>query len=446
MNWRILRAFPKLAIAASVLVISTGLFAVWWLSRTTSEPSLEYRALPEPRFQVQAQRPSPAQVEKQKKAAKLPEKMGWLALVGPDLYDISTGELLFPNWLRGIPERLFYQKENNRLMALTERGVIRFALDGTPDGVMGENAVPAFTHDGKLAIYVKNGDVWIADTDWRAFLLTNERQVTKIGQFNASFFAANVVMGTDKAIVVKHQARPLRINLLTGDVQPINLPLGDLAKRRSPDGRFLVGDESRNIYAFDVESAEAYNFPTGSRERLVDYQWLTNERCAFIVGGKGVGLYDRTKNKIEEVCALPFPCNKMAGPSPDGRFVLCAARQGIVIVDTKQKTTEAFGTSAQDFGWVSNDTLIYARDVPDTNVRGTWLLTMGGQEKLVTAEPYSVGRDGSGAVALMSELGEVVFGTGTALFRMKPDGSDLREVTKLVTPATKVQAVEIFGN
>lgn len=113
-------------------------------------------------------------------------------------------------------------------------------------------------------------------------------------------------------------------------------------------------------------------------------------------------------------------------------------------MDTRNKSAQPFGTPAQHFAWVSDDTLIYARDVPDTNVRGTWLLTMGGQEKLVTIDPYSVGMDGSGAVALMPELGEVVFGTSNALFRMKPDGSGLREVTKLSKPVVKVVLVEAW--
>lgn len=433
MNWRLIKAFPKYAVVIGVLVISTGLFAAWWWWRYSFTKSDWDKRSAERKAHIA------------KTAASLPQKMGWLALVGPDLYDISTGELLFANWLNGVPQRLFYQPETNRLMAQTERGVIRFALDGSKDGTMGEDSPPSFTHDGRLAIYVKDGDVWIADTDWKNFRFTNQRQVTKIGQFNAPFFAANIMMGSEKAIIVRQQGKQVRINLLTGDVRPINIPLGDLVKRRSPDGRFLVGDEPKNIYAFDVEAADAYNFPTNSRDRLVDYQWLGYDRCAFIVAGKGVGLYDRTKNAVEEVCALPFQCNKMAGPSPDGRFVLCASRQGIVVVDCENKTAENFGTPAQHFDWVSADTLIYSRDVPDMSVRGTWLRPMGANERLVTGDPYAFGRDGIGAVAVMREVGIVLFATKTALFRMKPDGSELREVARLSKAAGRIQAVETWG-
>lgn len=360
MNWLFIRRFPKVALVFVVIVVSTGLFAFWWVARKSSLGALL-------KERAKAQRE-----EVMRKAVTLPEKMGWLVLAGNDLYDVGSGELIFTNWLPAIPERLFYRADTNRLMAQTERGVFRYGLDGKVDAAMGGNVPLHFTYDGKVALYVKGGDIWIADTDWKEFALKSERQVTKTGGFSAPFFAPNVMLRSEKSLVVRSQNQLLRVNLLSGEVQPIKLPLGDISKRRSPDGRFLVGDEPQNIYAFDVEAADAYNFPTG-RDRLVDYQWLGNERCAFIVGGKGVGLYNRATNAIEEVTALPFPCNKMAGPSPDGRYVLCAGRQGTVIIDTKSKMAEIFGTQAQHFAWVSEDTLIFCRDVPDTSVRGTWL-------------------------------------------------------------------------
>lgn len=441
MYWRFFKAFPKWAVAAGIVIASTALFMGWWLLRGSLAPPPQMVAVkPQPTAVAENKRE-----EAKKIAASLPARLGWLALVGSDLYDISTGERLFPNWLSGIPQRMFYQPDTNKLMVQVERGVIRYGLDGKRDAAMGETSPPAFTHDGKQAIFVRDGDVWLADVDWKAFSYVNERQATKLGQFNAPFFAANVMLGSAKSIVVRNMNQLVRVNLLMGDVQPINLPMNDLIKRRSPDGRFLVGDEPRNIYAFDVEAADAHNMPTNSRDRVVDWQWLDNERCAFIVGGMGVGLYDRSKNAIEEVCALPFPCNKMAGPSPDGRFVLCAARQGIVVVDTEKKTAQNFGTPAQHFGWVGNDTLIYARDVPDTSIRGTWLKKMSEDEQQVMADPYTVGRDGSGAVAPMLDVGLVVFGTRDALYRMKPDGTELREIAKLNQPVGRIQAVEIWG-
>lgn len=432
MNWRFIKAFPKYAIVLGVLVLSTGLFAAWWWFKY-SKPRWGF-APPDPKV-VEAIR---------QKAASLPEKLGWLALVGTDLYDISSGELIFKNWIGGIPQRLFYHPDSNRLMVQVERGIMRFGLDGKQDGVMGVDSPPAFTHDGKLAIYVKNGDVWVADVDWTNFRFANERQATKYGQFNAPFFAANVILGSEKACVVRHQNKLLRVDLLNGDLQPMRVPISVPGKRRSPDGQMVFGADGDEFFVYDVGEVAVRTFPKG-RDNAADFQWLSNDACAVVLAGKRVSVYDRKKNTISEVATLPFPCNTIAGPSPDGRYVLCASRQGIAAIDVVEKRAENLGTAAQTYGWVSDDTLLYSRDVPDMSTRGTWLRTMGNPERQVMGEPYVFGRDGIAAVALMRELNLVVFATKDALFRMKPDGSELREVAKLARPAARIQAVEIWG-
>ena len=45
----------------------------------------------------------------------------------------------------------------------------------------------------------------------------------------------------------------------------------------------------------------------------------------------------------------------------------------------------------------------------------------------------------------MRELGVVVFATRDALFRMKTDGTELREIAKLNQPVGRIQAVEMWG-
>lgn len=445
MKWRLIKAFPKYAIALVAFLVSTGLFAVWWVTHRSAPLPQRSEYVPPPPEDHEWERLAALKREEiQKKAASLPARMGWLALVGSDLYDVSNGELIFKNWLGGAPRKLFYQPDTNRLMALGDRAVIRFATDGSKDGVMAENSLPAFTNDGKQAMFVKDGDVWVADVDWKGFHFTNERQATKLGQFNAAFFAANVELVSKSALLVRNQNKLLRVSLLTGDVQPLRIALGGISKRRSPDAECLVGESGKDFYAFDVGTGEAKTITVG-RERLVAYQWLTNDICAFIVAGKGLALYHRKTNTLDEAIPLPFACNKIGGPSPTGRYVLCASRQGLALVDTQRKSAENFGALAQNFEWVSDDTLIYSRDVPDTSVRGTWLRTVGGNERQVMSEPYIVGRTETAAVGLMKEPNLVLFATRDTLFRMKPDGSDLQEVAKLTKRVEKIQAVEIWG-
>ena len=68
-----------------------------------------------------------------------------------------------------------------------------------------------------------------------------------------------------------------------------------------------------------------------------------------------------------------------------------------------------------------------------------------GQLSLVAGDGMRGLRDGTGAVELMRELDVVVFGTKDALYRMKPDGTELREVAKLARPVTKILAVQTWG-
>lgn len=438
MNWRLLKAFPKYALVVGVLVISTGLFAAWWVFRSAGSPAAT------PVRSDLGMKVDVRREEVKQKAASLPQKMGWLALVGSDLYDVSTGELIFQNWLGGVPQKLFYQPATNRLMAQTERGVIRFATDGSKDGVMGEGSPSAFTHDGKQAMFVKGGDVWVADVDWKGFRLTNERQASKLGQFHPAFFAQNVMLGSDKALLVRLQGQLARVDLLTGEVQPQRIPVNDLAKRRSPDGRYLIGDDGKNIYVYDVEANDAKSFPKG-RERVNDWQWLSGDSCGFILGGKAISVYDRKQGAITQPVPLPFACNNLVGPSPSGRYALCFGAGGILIVDFTEKRTIPFGTPAQDFQWLGEDTLLCSRDVPDTSVRGTWLKTIGGEERRVLEEPYIAGNGDAAAFALMREVSLVLVATRSELYRMNLDGSDPREIAKLARPVARIQGVEIWG-
>ncbi len=436
MNWRLIQRFPKYAIVLGVFVISTGLFVLWWLGRSNN---------PAPGEQLRVPLPDPRREAFDQKVATLPAKMGWLALVGYDLWDVSTGEKLFPNWLRGTPQRLFYQPDTNQLMVQVGRGVIRYGLDGRQDKAMGEESPPAFSHDGKRAMFIRGGDIWLADVDWKEFAFTNERQVTRYGQFYPGYFAANLQLYSKNALVVRNANKLLHVNLKTGDIKECRIPQKHLSKRRSPDGQVMLADEDGKGSLFDVNTMGGTAL--GNVQQVDDAQWMNNDLCAILHdGGNQVAIHDRRTGKTEATTSLPFRCDKMAGPSPDGRYVLCVGSRGIAVVDLQQKKAADFGPPAQHFGWVSDDTLIYSREVPDTSIRGTWLQTMGEPERQVTVAPYMVapymvGLDGGAAVAPMREVGLVVFGTKDALFRMKADGSELRELAALPRPVGRILAV-----
>lgn len=433
MKRKLIEAFPKLAIAIGVFVLSTGMFAFWWFTRSSGTSSGRTQYGP------------PVEDVRQQIAATLPAKIGWLALVGTDLYDISTGELLLAGWMNGVPQKLFYQPGTNKLMVHAERGVMRYGLDGRKDATMGENSPPAFSEDGKRAMYIRDGDLWLAEVDWKAFRLLGERQATKGGQFNPNFFASQLQLFTENSLITGQGRQFLHVDLKQGDIRQVKLPDTQLIRRRSPDGGVAFGEQAGKLVLFDCDTSSGTPVPN-VKQRALDFRWMGNSACAFIHnGGASVALYDRKRGTTSEITKLPFPCEKLAGPSPDGRYVLCAGRRGIAVVDLKSKAAREFGLPAQHFGWVSDDTLIYTRDVPDTTTRGVLLQTMGQPEQQVLGDPYTVGRDGGAAVCPMLQIGEVVFGTRNALYRMKPDGSELKEIAKLKRPVGRIQAVEIWG-
>lgn len=329
-------------------------------------------------------------------------------------------------------------------MVQAERGIMRFGLDGKQDGVMGVETPPAFTNNGSIAMHVKDGDIWVAEVDWSGSKFINERQATKYGQFNALYFSANVSLASDNACLVNQQNKLLRVDLLTGDLQQVKLPLHYQMKRRSPDCQMMVGEDDGKFFVFDINKPEPLMLQKGEG-KIVDYQWLNNDRCAFILGGKTVHVFDRKKNTVEEVAALPFDCQKITDPSLDGRYVLCNNGRALAVVDVEKKTAENLGLEVDHIGWVSHDTLMYAREIPDMKLRGTWLKTIGSEAHRVLEHPYLVGYDSAAAVTLMRELGVVVFATRNTVFRMKPDGSELREIAKLTQPVGRIQAVEMWG-
>ncbi len=430
MNWRIIKQFPKFAVVGAVFIISTGLFVFWWMTKKPARP--------------QQERVDYRKIEKAAKVAALPAKMGWLALVGKDLYDVSTGERIFQDWLNGIPQRLFYQPETNKLMVQVERGIMRYGIDGRKDGAMGETSPPAFSSDGKRAMFVRDGDIWLADVDWNAFAFSNERQATKLGQFVPNYFEPNVRLFSEEALIMRLQNKLIRVDLQNGDIQPVKIPQLNVPKRRSPNGRYMLNEEGGKLCFYDVNRLEA-KVVASIPERLSDVQWIDDDSCALILGATKFAVYNRVSGSLNQIATLPFSCSQIAQASPNGGYMLCGGRKGVAVVDLKRKAASDFGTPAQHFGWVSDDTLIYTRDVPNTNLRGTWLRTIGDAERLVVAEPYIAGLNGSGAVAPLRQVELVVFGTRDALYRMKPDGSELTELVALKRMVARIVAVEIWG-
>jgi hypothetical protein len=425
---RLVGQFPKWALVVTVLVVSTGLFGFWWFTRGGKRA---------------AAGPSAAVEDISPKLNLIESKWQRLLLVDNDLYDIDSGKPVFRHWLKdGMPLRLFYDPATKKMIAQYERGFVRYGLDGREEAVLTQRSTPAFTPGLKSVVFAKDKEVWRADVDWQAFKFANERKVTSIEQFNELNFAANIILLTDKTLVVRNFTTLLRVDLDGGSVKPMRIPLGDIGKRRSPDSKWVVGTQSGQFYCYDVDADEAKTIPIG---RLVmnDFQWLGNERGAALMAGKAVFAYDRTTNNLTEVAQLPFSCFKMGDPSPGGRFIFCAGgidgRNG-ALVDLEKKTAVQIQGGA-GIAWVNGNTFAFSREVPSSDLRGTWLQTAGKTERRVSLVPYQVSNSGAQFLALPS-TSLVIFETRHGLTKMDLDGSELAELVNLRQPVARVLGIQ----
>ena len=426
--WRYVRQFPKFFVAFVLVVAGVGILFVWNVRRAAREAAARVR---------------PAVIEDIKaKVAVVEAKHERLILADNDLYDIETGELIFKNWLKkGEPIKLFWEPESKTFLAQYELAFVRYGLDGLEKASLVQPHPFAVALDYKWIVFARDKEIWRAGVDWKGLKLVDERKLTSIGQFNDQYFTQNLLLGTEKTLIVRNLNQLLRVNLDTGDIHATKLPMQEIGKRRSPDNKSVVGIQNGQFYCYDAESDEAKSIQVG-RGAINDYQWLGNDRCVAIAAMKAVLLYDRPMHTLTELAALPSPCNRIGEPSPDGRFVF--ALSGVsgqeVLVDVQKKTALPV-TGGQGVSWVSNDTFAFSREIADSTLRGTWLQTVGQGERRVSPEPYLVGK-GRGFIMPLPAGGIVVFATKNGLSRMKPDGTELGERVKLFKAPGRVLGIQ----
>jgi hypothetical protein len=231
----------------------------------------------------------------------------------------------------------------------------------------------------------------------------------------------------------------------TGDVHPLKLPPGSNFKNQSPDGRMLVGmireRTGASFYACEVEKDDAKTFPLGRGKAINEVLWLGNDRCAVLMNNS-IHLYDRKRNSFEQLTSLPAACNKMLGPSPEGKRFFCGSRKSAFLVDVEARTIEVFKYPAESMGWITDDVLVFANDLPDTSLRGTFYMRIGNEPQRILEEPFLSGRDGSTCVEFIKEAEAIVFGTKTSLFRLQSDGSQLKELLPWTPPGPSLIRIE----
>ena len=410
--WALAKQFPKYALVLGIIISSTALFACWWLFRSRPKS-------PEQRQDDAARRAAIA-----RNAVKAETLVDYLFLADDDLYEAKEGTLLFKNWLHGDhPLRLFYDAKTKRILGQYKEGFARYAFDGTREAAMMMANQPEFYDGFKHIVFAKQKNVWSAEVDWQNFCFTNERQVTTINSFYEGNFADNIQLLTNKTLVVRSLNNLLRVDLANGNVKPVRIPLKDIAKRRSPDNRWIVGTMPGQFFCYNVDTDEGKTIPI-RRDGISDFLWLNNDRCICLANGKFIVAYERLSHTLNEVTTLPFQCFKIGEPSPDGRFIFSAGgidgRDG-TLVDLEEKTANRVNGGA-GITWVSKDTFSFSRDILDSDLRGTWTQKVGGSEKRMSSEPC-LASNGGLKLTVISPAKLLVLVTRPGLNILELDGS-----------------------
>ncbi len=295
--------------------------------------------------------------------------------------------------------------------------------------------------------FAKDNDVWKASIDFREFKLLDEQRVTTTAGFMEQYFADNVILGTEKMLIVRNMNQLLRVNMVTGEVTATRIALTGLKNQRSPDGAILVGGvterRGQKFFAYDVEKDEAKYFDLDGRMRVTEFAWVNSNTCAYLIAGVELGVYDREKQEIRQLGQLPIQCQEMNTPSPSGRFVFCSSFKGVVLADVVSGKVEVISNPAQAYEWIDDETLLVARDVQDSNLRGTWVKKIGQEEVKVSTEPYTFARGAGGASVLpIKEAGIVFFATRGGMFKMKLGETEAQMFAPLSQPLTRFVYIE----
>lgn len=433
-NWRYIKAFPQFTLVVGVLVVSTVLFTWWWLKGT-----------PEKREQARVQEVHEQEVVAAK-VAVAEDRIRQLFLADNDLYDVETGEVIFKDWISGDwPTDLFYEASSKKLLATFPLGLVRYGLDGVQEAELSTRHTVGFTQGFTKAMYPKDKDVWMADVDLKTLKLANEHPITTMGIILEQNFAENLILATDKVLIVRNLNQQLRINLETGYVKPSNVPTAGISKRRSPDGTAVVGQQGSDFYFYDVDKDEAKHYPIG-RIVIGDSQWLDNNRCVLLMDGNGLSFFDRTTGKLEDPVKLLLPCKAIVAPSPNGRHMFCLTSKGLMLLDLETMKFEALPVGVESFDWVNDDTLLFPRTDSDSTLRGTWLKKVGKTEQRITPEPCFVERNVGPIYLAMKKAGQVVFITRHGICRVKPDGSDFAEIVKMERLPRRLKGISEWGS
>lgn len=389
------RKFPKWAIAGSIILVSTTLFLLWWINRDAQEQPAEATPIAETGQQTNEPVSTVPTVEIN------PESM----FIGDSsLYQIVGNEvqLVAEDWLEepiGANVRVVYLPQEEVLVVTGKGGFTSFDLDGKRIGrlTLSNGAkLDGYLDEGlKVAVFQKDRDIWTGDIDWRAAKVVNERQITNTGFFIGSPFFGKLIGASDKGLVYRDaRLGMVWVDLETGKTESGSLP-ATLAT--APGGRFVLGDTNSRpfqLVALDIDTGQTSLHEIPTRIPQSGIGWIGQTKAAVTLGSQ-IMLYDHSKREMTSLLHGQNPNQQLsmpAPPSPEGNQLLVLDQsEGLFLVDIeqKQKTPIPSWPQITGFEWLGGDAMLLIYDVPDTDLRGSWLFASGDTilEKRLFAAP-----------------------------------------------------------
>ena len=169
--------------------------------------------------------------------------------------------------------------------------------------------------------------------------------------------------------------------------------------------------------------------------------WVNNERCIFFQRFD-LNVFDVNGQGVRQILTLPSACQGLAEPSPTGRYLFVVGGDGLYLVDLEGGGFETLHNPGQAYKWIDSESFLFARNVPDTALRGTWRKKVGGEEVRVSTEPFAYTERNGMSVLGIPEAGMVFFASRGGMFRMPSSGTKAEMFAPIPKPLTLFLCLE----
>ncbi len=326
----------------------------------------------------------------------------------------------------------------------------------------------ALSADHSSLLFLEENDLWIKDID-PVSGVAEPRRLTNTGviykntlSLSDDFKSNRKYWYKDKIFfTVSGDNNLYQVNVKSGalSIYENRFPMDHFLTNKSPDNRFIAGGKvtsnDQKSYCWDMETDETYElFPAGYRYNVA---WFNNGRALFIFEGqdpnhRGLRNYSfmsynflQGESEIRMETKTPGLLNYHLLAVEDGKSIcfspsnrhLCLSytshpdhERAVFIFDLESQTRETVLTGEDAFApgryntafkWINDNQFIYAIDGSSLLNRGTFIYSVE-EGKKQKVSPLV-------ATALWPLKGTkyVLFFANSKLYRVKSDGSDLKE-------------------